>query len=363
MHTAICDLLDIEYPIFAFSHCRDVVVEISRAGGFGVLGAAAIDPDDLEAELRWIDERLKGRPYGIDLVLPVKYEGDDEAEMRALIPPEHIAFVDELMRRFGIPPRSSHDITSPIRGHVRARAQWEVALRHPVRLLASALGPAPRDIQHDAHERGIVVAGLVGAVSHAVKHVEAGTDIVIAQGTEAGGHAGEISTLVLVPQVVDAIAPTPVLAAGGIADGRQIAAALALGAQGVWTGSLWLTTRESDTHPLVKDKLIQADSRDTVRSRCRTGKPVRQLRTPWVDAWEQTDAPRPLPAPLQQMLVRDATISMIEHGVRDPMGTPVGQVVGMMRAERPVAAVLYDLIEQYIATLQRMQPLFAEIET
>jgi NAD(P)H-dependent flavin oxidoreductase YrpB (nitropropane dioxygenase family) len=359
MRTSLCERLGIEYPIFAFSRSRGVVAAVTNAGGFGVLGAAAFAPEELDRELRWIDEQVGDRPYGIDLVLPVKYEGDDPERLRAAIPEEHRRFVQELMRRFAIPPRQSVDADSAVRGHVRARAQWSVAVRHPVRLLASAIGPLPSDIQEQAHDRGILTAGLVGDPRHAVRHVEAGTDIVVAQGSEAGGHTGEIATMLLLPQVVDALAPRPVLAAGGIGDGRQIAAALAMGAEGVWTGSIWLTVTESDAHPLLKRKLLRASSRDTVRSRCRTGKPVRQLRIPWVDAWESPGAPAPLRAPLQQLLVRDATISAIEHGIDDALGSPVGQVVGMMTREWSARELVRSLVEQYLDAVSRLSSLAA----
>jgi NAD(P)H-dependent flavin oxidoreductase YrpB (nitropropane dioxygenase family) len=360
MRTSLCDLLGIEYPIVAFSHCRDVVAAVSRCGGLGVLGAATFSPDELDRELTALEKQCPGRPYGVDLVFPVKYRGDDEVELRRMIPPEHIEFVHQLEDRFGIPPRTSTDESSTVRGHVRAREQWDVARGHDVALLASALGPAPLDVQDSAHAAGILTAGLVGAVRHTKAHVAAGTDVIIAQGTEAGGHSGDISTLVLVPQIVDAVGPRPVLAAGGIGDGRQIAAALALGAVGVWTGSVWLTTAESDTHPVLKEKLLGASSQDTLRSKCRTGKTVRQLRTPWVEAWEAPTAPTPLPAPLQQMLVRDATLSAVEHGVADALGTPIGQVVGMMNDRRPVRPVIDRLIAEYVEAVGRVAATMAD---
>ena len=354
MPANFCGLVGAEYPIAAFSHCRDVVAAVTRSGGFGVLGAAGYSPDQLDQELTWLDSHCGSRSYGVDLVFPVSYEGDDAAALTAMISPEHIEFVRGLERRFGIPPRTSFDVGSTVRGHVRAREQWETARRHNVRLLASALGPAPADVQAEAHEAGILTAGLVGAPEHVGRHIQAGTDIIVAQGTEAGGHTGEVTTMVLVPQIVDAVSPRPVLAAGGIGDGRQIAAALALGAAGVWTGSIWLTTAESDRHPVLKQRLLAASSRDTVRSKCRTGKSVRQLRTPWVAAWDEPGAPASLPAPLQQMLVRDATISAIEHGVAAALGTPVGQIVGMMTAERSVTCVMDALVAQFIDATSRV---------
>src|SRR5213079_3521519 len=150
------------------------------------------------------------------------------------------------------------------------------------------------------------VAALAGKPQHAERSLARGVDLIVAQGTEAGGHTGEISTMVLVPEVVDAVSPTPVLAAGGIGNGRQIAASLALGAQGVWCGSVWLTTEEAETHPIVKEKFLAASSSDTVRSRASTGKPARQLRTAWTEAWDSPDNPDPLPMPLHGMLIADA---------------------------------------------------------
>ncbi|MPZ25966.1 MAG: nitronate monooxygenase [Micromonosporaceae bacterium] len=360
MRTKVCDMLGAELPIFAFSHCRDVVQAVSEAGGVGVLGAARHAPEELEVDLAQLDAALAGKPYGVDLVLPEKYLGDDERELAGAIPDQHRKFVRELQERFGIPAPKQQAAHSrfgdgQIATHARARAQWEVARRHRVRLLASALGPAPPDIVEQAHADGTLVAGLVGSPRHAVKHQQAGTDIVVAQGHEAGGHTGPISTFVLVPQVVDAV-DLPVLAAGGVGDGRQVAAALALGAQGVWTGSIWLTTMESDLDPLVKDKLVAAASTDATISLCSTGKPVRQLRTPWVAAWEQAGAPRPLPAPLQGMLVREAMIGMFEAR-RETMGTPLGQVVGMMDRQAPARDVMYDLMAGTADSLARLRRL------
>jgi NAD(P)H-dependent flavin oxidoreductase YrpB (nitropropane dioxygenase family) len=357
MRTPLSERLNLEFPIFAFSHCRDVVAAVSAAGGFGVLGGANFSPEELENELSWLDEHSDGKPYGVDLVFPVTYKGDDTAELLLMIPAEHKEFVHGLEERFGIPPRQSVDTVSVVRGHERSREQWRVAMQHPIKLLASALGPTPSDIQTQAHDLGILTAGLVGDVKHAERHLAAGTDILIAQGSEAGGHCGDIGTFVLVPQIVDLVKPTPVLAAGGIGNGRQIAAALALGAEGVWTGSIWLTTVESDVHPKLKRKLVAASSRDTIRSKCRTGKMVRQLRTPWVEAWEAKEAPSSLPAPLQQLLVRDATISAVEHGIDDALGTPVGQVVGIMDGEPDVRRLVQELVTGFVDSASRLTEL------
>lgn len=352
MRTPVCDELGIEFPVFAFSHCRDVVAAVTRAGGLGVFGAVRHTPEQLELDLAWLDEELNGKPYGVDLIFPARTAPGTPEELRARLPAEHKRFVAELTERLGIPPR--RDSNAPVHfGGPQittewAQAQWEVTRAHDVSLLASALGPAPAHVTGEAHEQGMLVAGLVGTSRHAEKQVEAGADIVVAQGSEAGGHTGEITSLVLVPQVVDAVAPVPVLAAGGIGNGRQIAAARAMGAQGVWTGSVWLTTAESDVHPVLKQKLLVASSQETVRSRCSTGKPSRQFRNAWVDAWQQPEAPEPLESPLQSLLVSDPLNSAIDHVIEDAMCTPLGQVVGMMHSERSVRSVMFDLVEEYI---------------
>jgi NAD(P)H-dependent flavin oxidoreductase YrpB (nitropropane dioxygenase family) len=381
MRTRVSERFGIEFPIVAFNHCRDVVAAVSRAGGLGVLGALYYTPDELETELRWLDEHTGGRPYGVDVVMPASYTGADlagaagasgaaagqaraafEAKLAELIPAEHRRFVSETLDRFGVPAlpeAAGADGGRRLLGwtDATARPQVEVALSHPIALLANALGPPPPDVVEQAHAAGVPVAALVSSAHHAGRQVEAGVDLIVAQGTEAGGHTGDISTMVLVPEVVDAVAPTPVLAAGGIGNGRQVAASLALGAEGVWTGSVWLTVAESDTSPMVRDKLLAATSRDTVRSRSMTGKPARMLRTAWTDAWEGPDSPGTLPMPLQFMLTAEALRRIGRSGNRDLAGTPVGQIVGSMTKVRPAAEVIYDWVREYAEAVGRLDAL------
>ncbi len=369
MHTAICDLFGIDLPIFAFSHCRDVVAAVSKAGGLGVLGALAFTPAQLEIELNWIDEHIGGRPYGVDVVMPASYAGAGEVDpehlqddFEAMIPEGHRRFVADVLERHGVgplPPETEPPMSLLGWTHEGARPQVDIALAHPIRLLVNALGPPPRDVIDQAHAQGVKVAALVGSVAQAQRQVNQGVDIVVAQGYEAGGHTGEVGTMVLVPEVVDAVAPVPVLAAGGIGGGRQMAAAMALGAQGVWTGSIWLTTAESDTSPVVIEKLLTASSRDTVRSRCMTGKPARQLRTGWTDVWESPEAPPTLPMPLQYMLTADAQRRIARSDNRELIGMPVGQIVGSMRQVRTVRDVIFDLVSEFGDTAAHIDALVA----
>lgn len=370
MHTPLCDQLGIELPIFAFSHCRDVVVAVSKAGGFGVLGAVGFTPDQLEVELKWIDEHIGDKPYGVDIVIPGKYEGMGEIDpvkleqqLLAAIPEQHRKYADKILEDNGVPKLPEGDRpVGQLLGWTAATAtpQVEVALKHPkVRLIANALGTPPDDIIEEIHNSGRLVAALCGSAKHALSHKAHGVDIIIAQGTEGGGHTGEIGSVVLWPEVIDAVAPTPVLAAGGVGNGRQVAAALALGAQGVWTGSLWLTVQEADVPPAQMESYLKATSRDTVRSRSYTGKPCRMLRNKWTEAWESEDGPKPLGMPMQFMVTSDAVARGHRYAdkAKDVNFNPVGQVVGQMNRVRTVKEVIYELVEGYLEATERLQKL------
>jgi len=368
MRTPICDSLGIEYPIFAFSHCRDVVAAVSRAGGMGVLGAVAFTPEELDRELEWIDKNVDGNPYGADVVLPAAYVGKEQGDLEKLdleklVPDEHKRFLEQLLDKYDVPPLPE-DVprTESLLGwsDKMGRALVDVAMSYPIKLLANALGPPPADVIDRAHAAGMQVAALVGRPDQALKQRAAGVDIIVAAGYEAGGHTGEVSTLVLVPQVVDAVAPLPVLAAGGIGCGRQMAAALALGAQGVWAGSIWLATKENDWDPMITDRLLAATSSDTVRSRCISGKPARMLRSKFTEAWDGPESPGTLPMPLQYLATAEA-----EQRIRRAMlagsptaaelaVTPVGQIVGYMNQSLPARQVVSDMVDEYLDTVERM---------
>ena len=356
MSTPIAKRLGVEFPIFAFSHCRDVVAAVTNAGGFGVLGALAFGPEQLEIELNWIDEHVNGKPYGVDFAMPVNYVGKGGGEdasfesLDAMIPDQHREFVDGLLARYNVP-----ELPPELEvGQVAAAGL-------NVKMIVNALGPPPLYVIERAHEAGILVGGLAGSKVHAERQVAIGVDVIVAQGTEAGGHCGEISTMVLVPEVVDAVGPDiPVLAAGGIATGRQMAAAIALGAQGAWTGSMWLTVSEADTNPAALENMLAATSRDTVRSKAMTGKPARQLRTAWTDAWEAEDSPGTLPMPLQGILHQEAGRRTQRVGTRELIGFPVGQIVGRLNKVRPTKDVVREMVEEWIDTTERMASILSD---
>jgi NAD(P)H-dependent flavin oxidoreductase YrpB (nitropropane dioxygenase family) len=377
MKTAITDMFGIDVPILAFTHCRDVVAAVTKAGGMGVLGAVAHSPEQLEIDLAWIEAEVGGRPYGVDLIVPAKYAGSDGGgytldDIRQLIPDEHIAYVNDILKRYDVPLLSEGEPASGELGRgveaggvapfstSQADPLLEIALAYLPSLVVNALGPPPPHMIERVKEEGRLLGALAGKAQHAERHVNAGVDLIIAQGAEAGGHTGEIGSMVLIPEIVDAVAPVPVLGAGGIGRGRQMAAAMALGAQGVWCGSVWLTTEEAETHPVVKQKFLAATSSDTVRSRSRTGKPARQLRTAWTDEWDDPTTPQPLGMPLQPILVNEALARIDRAAYRPGSGAEklanyfVGQIVGTMNETKTSAQVVFDMIDEFIETVQSL---------
>ncbi|MFZ1172447.1 nitronate monooxygenase [Bradyrhizobium sp.] len=377
MKSPVCEMLGVEFPLFAFSHCRDVVAAVSRAGGFGVLGATAHSPETLDQELKWIDAHVDGKPYGLDVLIPENISTADERDVtwRSLerrIPPEHRAFTRDLLKKHGIELTSTPvpaDTPQPFDA-TRALELLEVSFRHPVRLIANALGVPPKAMIEMARKHGVPVAALVGAKEHALRQVAAGVDILVVQGTEAGGHCGEVSTMVLVPEVIKAIKPirdVPVLAAGGIMTGRQMAACMAMGAAGAWTGSVWLATTESETSEIFREKMIAASSRDAVRSRGRTGKPARQLRSVWTDAWDRDAAsPGALPMPLQSIISREAFQSIDRAAAagnakaRDLVSYFVGQGVGLIDSVKSATTVVQEFKEDFVEAVEHMNALVGE---
>ena len=364
MDNAICRLTGCEFPLFAFSHCRDVVVAVSKAGGFGVLGATRFSPEELEEELAWIDAHVDGHPYGVDVLVPETIDPRvagfaNNAERADAISAEHRRFTADLLGQYGVAVADDEVVFRERVGITpeNGLALLEVSFRHPIKLIANALGIAPPEMIRLGRQHGVPVAALVGAKEHALRQAAAGVDIIVAQGGEAGGHCGEVSTLVLIPEVVRALKAAghdvPVLAAGGIMTGAQMAGMMAAGAQGAWTGSVWLSTTEAETSEAFRDKMIAARSRDTVRSRSRTGKPARQLNAAWHEAWDGPDSPGALPMPLMGM-VSEPSFARVEKSVvngneaaRDLVSYFVGQGVGLVDQVRSAKGVVQDFREEF----------------
>ena len=370
MRTALSDEFGLDLSLFAFNYQPDVVIEVCKAGGLGVLGAVRFTPAELREAIEYVEANLGGRPYGVDVVMPAKTlavagMGVDEMHdmLEKMIPQEHKDFVERVLDQHGVPKlpadaEQGRDLLSW--NDTEARQQVDISLDRPdVVLIVNALGPPPKDVVDEVHQAGKKVAALVGRKDHALKQVANDVDIIVAQGTEAGGHSGDVATMVLVPEVVDAVGGRPVLAAGGIGNGRQVAAALALGAQGVWTGSMWLNTVECAQPEAMYRKFANATSSDAVRSRAYTGKPARQLRTAWTEAWDDPANPDPLGMPLQYMLCAQAQDRIRRSGKEELMGTPIGQLVGSFAEVRTVAEVIAALKDEYARTVAALPSLSA----
>ena len=373
MKSPICEMLDIEFPLVAFSHCRDVVVAVSKAGGCGVLGAVGMSPEQLEKELKWIDEHIDGKPYGVDVLIPNKMVGKDEKfnpdKLAKMIPQEYADFRTDVLENHGIEAPELREIDTAGSGFAEntqsdgAKALLDVAFNHPIKIIANALGVPPDWMIEMGKKNNCKVAALLGTAQHAINQVKAGVDSLVVSGTEAGGHCGSVSTMVLIPEVHEAIQPygdVPILAAGGIVTGKQMAAAMAMGASGAWCGSVWLTTIESEVEPIIKEKMVAANSSQTVRSRSRTGKHSRQLVTPWTEAWESESAPEPLPMPLQPMVAEPALQKVNKlaagghEGAKDLATYWVGQGVGLMNQSISASDVVQEFKEDFINAYERL---------
>ncbi|WP_030172675.1 MULTISPECIES: nitronate monooxygenase family protein [Actinomycetes] len=372
MRTSLSDEFGIEYPIFGFTPSEHVAAAISRAGGMGVLGCVRFnEAEELDATLDWMRENTDGKPFGVDVVMPAKIPTEgSQVDLDSMIPPEHRAFVERTLDDLGVPPLPDGDrVSAGVLGwlHSVARSHVDVAMTHAdkygqIKLIANALGSPPEDVISNVHSHGVKVAALAGAKEHALRHVSAGVDLVIAQGHEAGGHTGEVTSMVLWPEIVDAVGDAAhVLAAGGVGSGRQIAAALAMGATGVWMGTYWLTAAEYQLGvrgagpSVIQQAILNATSRDTVRRRIYSGKPARLLKTKWTDAWDAENAPEPLPMPLQNILVAEAHARI--SGADDPgvVAMPAGQIVGRMNAITPTEELIKGLVEEYDAAVDRLE--------
>ncbi len=372
MQTEVMKWFDLQAPIFAFSHCRDVVAAVCRAGGMAALGTTHMTAEQLELELKWLDEHTDGKPYAVDVMFASKNPEDLEGinrpeDVEHLIPQGHKDWVENLLKEYNVPEFSQEEkqdifkdyMQGMVRTHAKAKKSLEVVYQHPLaKMIVSALGPPPPDVMEEAHSRGLKVAALVGHPKHVKYHKQAGVDMLVCCGYEAGGHTGDIATFVLTPQVVEAAHPIPVLHAGGVGRGKQIAAALALGAQGVWTGTIWLSTAESEATPLTRKMIIEGQSDDTLRSKCGTGKYARRLKSRWVTAWEEPDAPEPLGMPLQSILINEALERMNKFQPEGLFSYPSGQVIGMIDHESDVRTVMYELLMEFGETMEYLEKLY-----
>ena len=375
MNSKLCEELGIEFPLFAFSHCRDVVAAVTKAGGFGVFGATNLSGPELEIELNWIDSQVNGMPYGVDLIVPNNFVGKGEnlsdEDMLGKIPQSHKDFAHNILENNGIDV-DPNELEEDRKNHLRfgknmtpegAHESLTVAFNHPIKMIVNALGMPPKQMVDMAKDAGVKVGALVGAKKHAINQINAGVDILIVAGGEAGGHCGEVSAMVRIPEVYNAIKDikdVPILAAGGIASGSQMAAAMAMGASGAWCGSVWLTTTEAETNPIVKEKMLSASSADTVRSKSRTGKHSRQLRSPWTDAWENSDQVQPLPSPVQPLVAEPALrkldkLSLAGNKQAADLATYwVGQAVGLMNETKSAGEVVQDFKTDFIEAYERL---------
>ncbi len=366
LKTSLCDLLDIEYPIcLAGMGGRwtppELVAAVSNAGGLGVMGGSGIQVDELRQRIRKVRE-LTDKPFGVDLLLPVvtgSVERDSsgaqqESEVDAVRRqhPRHAEFVDTLMAEFGLdrvdpppPPKET--------GIALARSQVDMILEEDVQVFAAALGD-PGWMVPQAHDKGVVVMGLAGSVRNAQRQIAAGVDVVVAQGTEAGGHTGRIATMPLVPQIVDAISPKPVVAAGGIANGRGIAASLALGAEGAWLGTAFLAAKECGIYPSQQQSIIRGRSEDFQISRSFTGKTARQYQGPIVQAWAASGL-EPLDMPLQGVLMSTFNQAAEKAQRYDLVFNPAGQGAGMVSEARPAADIMADLVGETVSVLNEVK--------
>ena len=372
MQTKLAKKLGLDFPIFAFTHCRDVVAAVTNSGGIGVLGATGFSPEKLQIELDWIDDKVGDRPYGVDVIIPRKFEGrgegniDAQREMvKSAIPDGYKEFARKLLDEGGVPPlppgkklQDRLSMTDAVSAPL-----VDVALSHKnCRLIANALGTPPENVIKQVQDAGVMIGALCGSPRHAQYHVDAGLDFIIAQGGEGGGHTGTIGSMVLWPEVVRIAGDIPVIAAGGIGSGRQMHAALSLGTQGIWCGSIWLTTTDAETSEASKEAMFQASSSDTVRSKSFTGKHVRMLRNKWTDAWDAPGNPESLGAPMQMMMAGESVVRMNRHPEKsqDFFFNPVGQIVGSMNRSISAKDQVMEFVNEYLETSEELLGLLPE---
>lgn len=356
LETPVCAMFGLAHPVFAFSHSVPVAAAVSRCGGLGTYGATRRTPQEIRDELAQLRALAGDAPIGVNLVLPPGMpEDDDPGAIERELPERHKAFVRGLYDKYRVPPPKRRGMrTRFLRSNEVARAQMDAVVESDVELVACGIG-APADFVERCKRRGKRIVALCGSPKHARRALDAGADLLVAQGHDSAAHTGPIGTFSLVPQVVEVAGRVPVLAAGGVMNGRHVAAGLALGAQGAWTGSLWLASEEYAIHPILLRKLIAAGSDDTVVTRSESGKTFRQLRSAWSDEWAAPEAPRPLAMPYQDVLVGDLLGAIDDHEIEPLMHYAVGQGVAWIRERRTVAELYAALVEETWAALDALR--------
>jgi NAD(P)H-dependent flavin oxidoreductase YrpB (nitropropane dioxygenase family) len=352
--TRICEEYGIRYPVFGFAHSVNAVIGITNAGGLGVFGGTRSTPEEIEEAMATIRAAVGDKPFGIDLVMPPGMPAhDNRAAIEAEIPLEHRKFVAGIIEKYRVPASTKPGMRSRfVRSTEMEDQQLDAVMASDVDLFACGIGAPPRAIDR-AKSLGKKTCALVGSPHHMQRALQTGIDLVVAQGYDAGAHTGQIGTFSLVPQIVELAGDLPVLAAGGVATGRHVAASLMLGAQGVWIGTAWLTTREHEDHmsALNQQKLLQAGPEDTVISRADSGKTLRQIRSAWSMEWSAEGVPAPLKMPYQDILVGDLLGAIDEHNVEPLVHSPAGQGIGWFNEVNTVEEVMQNLIDEALLTL------------
>lgn len=372
LRTKLCDMLGIEYPILSAGMGPtligentgapvDLVVAVSEAGGMGVLGGSGYTVDELRDAIRDIKAKTN-KPYGVDLLLPANIvevpegaAGPQEiplAQALEFMPQEHKDWIKKIKADLGIP---DVELMVPMNTTtMRPKEAIRVCIEERVPLFCAGLGN-PGFMVEEAHSVGMKVLGVTGNAKNAVRMAKSNVDIIVAQGHEGGGHTGRIGTMALLPMAIDAAFPKPVLAAGGIGDGRGIAAALAMGCAGVWIGTRFLATTEGGALDINKQKILSATDEDTRVSRAYTGKTLRASYNKFHDLWDASGL-SPVPFPMQVVISSALIAGFIKAGKADYVGGLAGQISGLIKEIKPAGQLLHELVEETVDILSRRLP-------
>jgi len=361
LRTPLCERLGIDLPIISAGmgpiSGPKLAAAVSNAGGLGVMGCTTMAPEEVRSYIRQCRE-LTDRPFGVDLILPQRIEqgGARVSDVARRIPDEHRELAERIARKHGVERSPSGDRRSAddrMALGTDAEAQIDVILEERVPVFVGALG-SPGWMVDRAHESGTLVMSMVGNVKQAMRVASDGADVVVAQGSEGGGHTGHVGTMALLPQVLDAVSPTPVVAAGGIGDGRGLAASLVMGCQAVWVGTRFLATEEAGIAGWMKDELVDAGDQSPIISRSYTGKRFRMLPNEWTKAWDEASID-PLPMPLQPVLVMQALGGMAggDGSNRALTQNGAGNVAGLIDKVVPAAEVVRDMADEAQELLAR----------